>query len=110
LITIVYSLAALGFLVVLISQGPGPAIAAIIFVPISWLLYMIFARVALEFLIVVFRIGEDIHLVAHPGGGAPPSGLSPRQGFGGPPPSPTNPTFGGPATGGGPTLGGPPLQ
>jgi len=110
LITIVYSLVALAFLAIGISHGPGPAVAAIIFVPIAWLLYMIFARVALEVLIVVFRIGEDIHLVAHPGGGAPPSGLSPQQGFGGPAPSAPNPTFGGPATGGGPTIGEPPPQ
>lgn len=99
LITIVYSLTALAFLVLGITQGPGPAVAAIIFVPIAWLLYMIFARVALEVLIVVFRIGEDIHLVAHPGGGAPPTGLGPQQGFGGMPSGVVSPMPSSPATG-----------
>lgn len=96
LITIVFTLAALAFLAVGISQGPGPAVGAVIFVPIAWLLYMIFARVALEVLIVLFRIGEDLHLIAHPGGGAPPSGLSPHQGFGGATPTQSYPSAGGP--------------
>ncbi len=81
LITVLYSLGALIVLIFGLSHGAASAIISILIVPIAWLLYMIVARVALEVLIVIFRIGEDVHVVAHPGSTAVPSGIGPQPGF-----------------------------
>jgi len=88
---------------------------AIVLVPIVYLIYLSLARVWMEVLIVVFRIGDDVHAIRMSGGfgpGSPPRGPAP----GGPPgptvpPAPTGPYSGVPpprGMPGGPGPSGPP--
>jgi hypothetical protein len=77
--TIVISLIALGGLLAALRQGGTDVLVGIIGAPILWLLEMIFLRIGLEFIIVIFGIGEDVRKIANrPGIGAsislPPGG------------------------------------
>lgn len=89
LLTIVISLAALGWFIAGIV-APGAGHIFIVIAPIAWLLYMIWARIGLEVLIVVFRIGDDVRRIAWgPGAGpTPPPGYPPQR----PAPGPGAPT------------------
>jgi hypothetical protein len=61
LITIIYSLVAIvAFIVLLAAHKPGTIAAAIIGVPLAYLVYLIFARIMMELLMVVFNIGKDV--------------------------------------------------
>ena len=60
IITILYSHGAIGLFIDLVSKGGPYVVAAIIVVPLGYLLYLTLARISLEFIIVVFRIGEDV--------------------------------------------------
>jgi hypothetical protein len=77
--TIVISLVFVGFLVEALNRGGGDVLAGIIGAPIGWVLYMIFFRMGLEFIIVIFGIGEDVRQIANrPGAGvniSPPPGV-----------------------------------
>jgi hypothetical protein len=105
IITVVVSLAALGFLIAELSRGGADIVLGVVLAPIGWLLYMIGARITLEIVIIVFRIGEDVRRIADapragsgsgatPPGGFPPPGRFPGpggftpQGGGWPPPTP----------------------
>ena len=63
IITILYSLGAIGLFIELISRGGASVVVAIIVVPLGYLLYLTLARIGLEFIIVVFRIGEDVRII-----------------------------------------------
>lgn len=52
-------LMALGMLIGAMSRGWGPTIGALFVAPIFLLLYIIFARVYMELIIVLFRIAEN---------------------------------------------------
>lgn len=73
-ITVIVSLVAFLFLIAGLTQGPASALGAIIFAPLGWLFYMISARVSLEIIIVLFRIGDDVrYLAVREGGPLPPA-------------------------------------
>lgn len=57
--TVLIALAALGFLIVAISQGGGGIVAGIILVPLFALFYLILVRVSLEVIALLFRIGDN---------------------------------------------------
>jgi uncharacterized membrane protein len=81
-ITVVYSLVAVVFLIAGLASGTGSGIAfAIIFVPIGYLLYLVFTRIWLELIIIVFRIGEDIRAIRTSGGGMGQAGSNPPGGW-----------------------------
>jgi hypothetical protein len=82
-ITVLVSLIAFLFLIAGLTQGPASALGAIIFAPLGWLFYMISARVSLEIIIVLFRIGDDVRYLAVREGGPPPP---PLGGYPAPPP------------------------
>ena len=63
ILTVVISLGALGFLILELKLGGSHIVVGIIGAPIGWLLYMIFARVWCEFMIIIFRIGEDVRRI-----------------------------------------------
>lgn len=70
LITIVYSLGAFVlFVVLLANHSPADVFAALVIVPLGYLIYLTLARVGLEVLMVIFRVGDDVRelreLVAH---------------------------------------------
>jgi len=72
LIVILYTLAALGFFIAGLASGSTIGVfAALILVPIGYLVYLILARIGMEILIVVFRIGDDVRAI-RTGGGLPP--------------------------------------
>lgn len=58
------SLDALSNLVVFGRLGGGWFVIGIVFAAISWLIQMIFWRILLEFMIVFFRIGDDVRRIA----------------------------------------------
>ena len=67
-ITIVYSLGALVSFVVLLSQHTtADIVVAIIGVPLAYIIYLTFARIWLEILIVVFNIGKDLRAIRERG-------------------------------------------
>jgi hypothetical protein len=69
LLVIVISLVALVWFIAGLASGKaGGILIALIAVPIGYVLYLVFARIWLEFLIVVFRIGEDIRAIRLEGG------------------------------------------
>jgi hypothetical protein len=87
LLLIVYSFVALFFFIVGLASGkPGGIFFALVGVPIAYLIYLVFARIWMEFLIVVFRIGDDVHAIRVQGvriqGGGPGQA---------PPPPPVDP-------------------
>jgi Domain of unknown function (DUF4282)/Protein of unknown function (DUF2510) len=62
---VVFSLVALGALIgALASKKPGEIVVAIILVPIVWLVYLIWIRILLELVIIIFRIGEDVRRIS----------------------------------------------
>lgn len=61
-------IAACGFILAGCQQGAGGGIVAIIVAPIVFLLYVIMARVWLEFIVAVFRIAENTRRMAEPRG------------------------------------------
>lgn len=110
ILTVVISLIAVVYLIIglvaLVTGNAGLGLGFIIGAPIGWVLYMIWARISLELVIIVFRIGEDARRVADVL--APGSGARGAQTF-----APTVPGYGPPpATGSYPPVGGgyPPAQ
>jgi len=80
LVVIAYSLVAVLFFISAIVTGKAVGfVLAIIFVPIVYLIYLIWTRVLMEILIVIFRIGEDLHQIRRAGGGMGGGGGTPRQ-------------------------------
>jgi hypothetical protein len=96
LIVILVSLGSLGAIVTaLASRGALAIIFTIIIVPIIWLIEIIFARVSLEIIMVIFRMSDDLSAIRGQGlsggGGAtggqtgytppgnPPSGYPPSD-------------------------------
>jgi hypothetical protein len=71
IILVVIGLFSLFAIIAGLSQGGGNAVATIIFVPIAALLYTIFARVYLEIIIVLFKIGENTGEMVRLAGGTP---------------------------------------
>jgi hypothetical protein len=68
LITILYSLAAvLVFVGALVEHKPADIVFAIIIVPIAYLIYLTFARIAMEILMVLFNIGKDVRSIRERG-------------------------------------------
>lgn len=71
IITIVYSLAALIFFIASLASGKALSIVvAIIVIPLGYLIYLAFARVTIEVMMVIFRIGADVRSIANRGSGA----------------------------------------
>src|SRR3954452_792252 len=70
LLVILYSLVAVLVFVGSLSRGSAGAAAAIIVVPIGYLLSLIWLRIFMEALIVFFGMGEDIRAI-RTGGAAP---------------------------------------
>lgn len=67
------ALIALGWLVAVVTgfmQGFLPGLGALVFVTIIALLYVIFFRVWLELIVVIFRIGENTSKMVERAGGA----------------------------------------
>ncbi|MHB1773383.1 MAG: DUF4282 domain-containing protein [Acidimicrobiales bacterium] len=63
IITIVYSLVALLFFIDFARSGTLGLVAAIVLVPLGYLLSLTLARIMLELVMVVFRIGEDLRVI-----------------------------------------------
>lgn len=76
IITILYSLGAIALFIELISKGGSNVVVAIIVVPLGYLLYLTFARIVLEFIIIVFRIGEDVRIIRDARGTTETNGAS----------------------------------
>ena len=68
LFTALYSLAALVVFIGLLMQGGLVTVLAIIFVPLGFLLYLTLARISLELVMILFRIGEDLHALREESG------------------------------------------
>ncbi|HEU0102342.1 MAG TPA: DUF4282 domain-containing protein [Mycobacteriales bacterium] len=102
------ALSALFFFFALARQGAGGALAGLIVVPIGALLYLVFARVYLELIALLFRIAENTSRIADvlAGPGQQYGGPPPGQPYGGPPP----PGYGPPPSYGQPGYGTPPQQ
>ncbi len=110
IVMVLIGLGALGVFVSLASQGAGSAVLALVLVPIGALLYLVFARIYLELIALLFRIAEstariDQHLTA--GGGAGPAGPGSPAGYVSQPPfsPPPSPGYGTPPAGGSPFAG-----
>jgi len=72
LITITYSLGALGaFIALLARHTPADIVLAVVAVPLGYILYLTFARITLEVLMVIFGIGEDLREIRDRGAGSP---------------------------------------
>jgi uncharacterized protein DUF4282/uncharacterized protein DUF2510 len=56
-----------------LTQEPASGLITLILVPLFGLLYLIYARVLLEVLIVLFQIGENTATLVKQGGGSPSS-------------------------------------
>lgn len=81
---VVIAVLALVFWIALLA-GPSPAVLkvlSIVFVPVGALVYLVLARIYLELVAVLFRIGDNTsRLVDQLGtGGTPPGGPSARPG------------------------------
>ena len=73
LIVILLSLGALVFLLTGLASGTTTGVlSALVVVPLTYLVYLILTRIWMEFLIVVFRIGEDIRAIRTGAGGFGP--------------------------------------
>jgi len=78
LFVILLTLGAIGFFIAGLATGKAAGIFfALIMVPIFYLVYLIMTRIWMEFLIIVFRIGEDIRATRLGGGGYPTPGPMP---------------------------------
>lgn len=83
-------LTGLVFLVAGLSEGGATAVLSLLFVPVFTLLYLVLARIYLELVALLFRIGENTSIMAQalvPSGpaphgepGAPPAGGQPGYG------------------------------
>lgn len=105
ILVVLILLGGLAFLLRALSLGGVGVVLGLIFVPLGTLLYLVFARMWMELIAVLFRIGENTStLVAlmSPGaggpGGPPPGGAPWGGGQGGP--APQAPYTGGPGQGG----------
>jgi hypothetical protein len=93
ILTVVLSLIGIVIFAAGLARGGGGGILQAILSPVLWLLYMIWARISLEVLIIIFRIGEDVRRIAYGPGPGGPGGYYPGPGPGyfpgpaGPPPS-----------------------
>jgi hypothetical protein len=64
LLLIVYTFVAIILFIVGLASGkPGGIFFALVGVPLAYLIYLVLARIWMEFVIVVFRIGEDVHAI-----------------------------------------------
>jgi hypothetical protein len=62
---VLFTLVALGALIAaLASEKPGEIVVSIILIPIVWLVYLIWIRILLELVIIIFRIGEDVRRIS----------------------------------------------
>jgi Domain of unknown function (DUF4282) len=114
LAVVLFSIGAVILMISGIASGrAGGFIFAILIVPLAYFFYLVTTRIWMEFLIVVFRIGDDINAIRRGGGGLSPRGPAPGGPFpsgpppSGPPPSGPNP---GPLAPGGPVSPGGPFQ
>lgn len=108
ILVVLILLGGLAFLLRALSLGGVGVVLGLIFVPLGTLLYLVFARMWMELIAVLFRIGENTStLVAlmSPGAGGPggpggplPGGAPWGGGQGGP--APQAPYTGGPGQGG----------
>ena len=78
-------LGGLFFFLALASRGAAAILLALIVVPLVTLLYLIFARISMELIALLFRIGENTSIMAaraqgHPGGGAGSAPPDPQPG------------------------------
>jgi Zn-dependent protease with chaperone function len=75
LLVVLYTLGAFGLFIAGLASGSATGVfAALILVPLGYIVYLILIRMWMEFLIVVFRIGDDIHAIrvgGQMGGGTP---------------------------------------
>ena len=68
LITILYTLVALiAIVAALVQHRPAEIVVAIIVVPIVYFIYLTFARIAMEILMVLFNIGKDVRSIRERG-------------------------------------------
>ncbi len=68
LIVILYSLGAVAYLLIALATGkPLLIILGIILIPLGYIIYLALARVSFELMMVVFRIGSDVHEIASRG-------------------------------------------
>ena len=65
----IFGLIGLYFLVAGLRAGAAPGVAALILVPLLYLFFVMYTRVVLEVLIVVFRIAEHTAEIARRGQG-----------------------------------------
>jgi hypothetical protein len=69
LMVALFTLGALAFFVAGLASGTvAGVLSALIFVPLGYLVYLILTRMWMEILIVVFRMGDDIHAIRVGGG------------------------------------------
>jgi hypothetical protein len=72
LLVIINSIGAAITLIACLASGRGPLIVVgFIFVPIAYLIYLILLRIAMELIVVFFKMGEDVHAIRN--GAASPS-------------------------------------
>ena len=68
LIVILYSIGAIFFFAAAVSRGGAAGIlTGFILVPLGYLVYLILTRIWMEILIVVFRMGDDVHAIRQRG-------------------------------------------
>lgn len=68
LVVVLYTIfAILSFIVLLVRGGAIGVVMAIIVVPLVYIIELVFARLLAEFLMVVFRISEDVHAMRNRG-------------------------------------------
>lgn len=92
------ALFAVAYLLSSLAAGGPNAVVALILAPVLFLLYVIAARVYLELVIVIFKIGDDVRRIADQGLGGGRFG-GPAPGPAGPGPGPMGPGPTGPAPG-----------
>ncbi len=69
LIVVLYTIGAIGLFIAGLASGTAIGVfAALILVPLGYLVYLILSRMTMEILIVVFRIGDDVHAIRMSGG------------------------------------------
>ena len=69
---VLYSLGALALFIGGLASGRATGVFfALILVPIGYLVYLILIRIWMELLVVVFRMGDDIHAIRLGGGMGP---------------------------------------
>lgn len=78
LIVILYTIGAVMFFILGLASGTATGVlSALVVIPLAYLVYLILTRIWMEILIVVFRIGDDIHAIRQAGGlGGPGAGAT----------------------------------